>query len=220
MVLRCEQLEKVYNAGTATEVRALPPTDMAIERGKFYSVIGRSGAGKSTLLHLLGALDRPTSGKLYIDGESVYDMSDRELADFRSRRIGFVFQAYNLLPEHTAGENITMPSDMAGRHPDAAYLDEVIAALGLEDKLLSYPDELSGGEQQRVAIARALVGKPAIILADEPTGNLDPKTGDEVLLLMKKLAHRFDQTIIVVTHDMEIAALADEVVRLDATAAL
>ncbi len=215
IVLEATGISKVYGKGTPLETAALRPSDLIIERGRFYAVIGRSGSGKSSLLHILGALDHPTTGKLVINGKSVFDLKDADLARFRRREIGFVFQAYNLLTEHTALENILMPMHLDGRKPNRAHFDRVIDALEIRPKLASYPDQLSGGEQQRVAIARALVSKPAIVLADEPTGNLDPKTGDEVLMLLKRTAADFCQTIILVTHDMEIARLADRVVTID-----
>jgi putative ABC transport system ATP-binding protein len=215
IVLQATGISKVYGKGTPLETLALRPSDLSIERGRFYAVIGRSGSGKSSLLHILGALDHPSSGKLVINGKSVFDLKDADLARFRRREIGFVFQAYNLLTEHTALENILMPMHLDGRKPNRAHFDRVIDALEIRQKLGNYPDQLSGGEQQRVAIARALVSKPAILLADEPTGNLDPKTGDEVLHLLKRTAADFNQTIILVTHDMEIARLADTVVTID-----
>ena len=215
VILRTEGLYKTYNEGSANEVRALKPLDLRVEKGVFYAIIGRSGSGKSTLLQLLGALDKPSGGKLFLEEQSVYDMSNGELCRLRRRRIGFVFQAYNLLDEHTVKENILMPLHLDGREAEPALLQELTQALEIENKLDRYPDQLSGGEQQRVAIARALITKPAILLADEPTGNLDPKTGDQVLKLLKELAARFGQTILLVTHDMEIAAMADKIIRLD-----
>ncbi len=214
IILRAEKIAKTYAGGTSLEAKALKPSDLDIEEGVFYAIIGRSGSGKSTLLHILGGLDRPTEGKLYLEGQSVFELRDKELAALRRRRIGFVFQAYNLLGEHTALENILMPVHLDGRKVDEEHFNEVIDALDIRGKLSNYPDELSGGEQQRVAIARALISKPAIVLADEPTGNLDPKTGDEVLKLLKVIAHKFNQTVILVTHDMEIARMADKVIRL------
>ena len=215
VILRTEGLYKTYNEGSAHEVRALKPLELRIEKGVFYAIIGRSGSGKSTLLQLLGALDKPSGGKLFLEEQSVYDLSNSELCRLRRRRIGFVFQAYNLLDEHTVKENILMPLHLDGREAEPALLQELTQALEIENKLDRYPDQLSGGEQQRVAIARALITKPAILLADEPTGNLDPKTGDQVLKLLKELAARFGQTILLVTHDMEIAAMADKIIRLD-----
>ena len=214
-ILRTEGLYKTYNAGTELEVRALKPLDLSIEKGVFYAIIGRSGSGKSTLLQILGGLDRPTGGKLFIEDADVFGLSNSALCKLRRRRIGFVFQAYNLLDEHTVKENILMPLHLDGRDADPAFLSELVDALEIGDKLNRYPDQLSGGEQQRVAIARALITQPAILLADEPTGNLDPRTGDQVLRHLKALAARFGQTILLVTHDMEIAANADRTVRLD-----
>ena len=213
-ILRTEGLYKTYNEGSKNEVHALKPLDISIEEGIFYAIIGRSGSGKSTLLQILGGLDRPSGGKLYIEDKSIFDLSNNELCRLRRQRIGFVFQAYNLLEEHTVKENILMPLHLDGRDIEPEFLKELVEALEISDKLNRYPDQLSGGEQQRVAIARALASKPAILLADEPTGNLDPKTGDQVLRHLKALAARFHQTILLVTHDMEIAAMADRVIRL------
>ena len=215
-LIRAEHIGKIYGKGELT-VEALRDINFTIEQGYFYAIIGKSGSGKSTLLHILGALDRPTSGKLYLEGESVFDKKDDEIALLRRRRIGFVFQAYNLLPEHTVEENIRMPVELDGKQVDQAYLQEIVEILGLTEKLSYYPDELSGGQQQRVAIARALIAKPALILADEPTGNLDPVTGAEVLTLLRQSAERFHQTVILVTHDMEIAAQADRRIEIVST---
>ncbi|MBR5873077.1 MAG: ABC transporter ATP-binding protein [Oscillospiraceae bacterium] len=213
-ILRTEGLYKTYNEGSENEVHALKPLDISIDEGLFYAIIGRSGSGKSTLLQILGGLDRPSGGKLFIEDKSIFDLSNNELCRLRRQRIGFIFQAYNLLEEHTVKENILMPLHLDGRDADPEFFNELVEAIEIKDKLDRYPDQLSGGEQQRVAIARALVSKPAIILADEPTGNLDPKTGDQVLRHLKALAARFHQTILLVTHDMEIAAMADRVIRL------
>lgn len=213
-ILRTEGLYKTYNEGSENEVHALKPLDISIEEGVFYAIIGRSGSGKSTLLQILGGLDRPSGGKLYIEDKSIFDLSNNELCRLRRQRIGFVFQAYNLLEEHTVKENILMPLHLDGRDIEPEFLKELVDALEISDKLDRYPDQLSGGEQQRVAIARALASKPAILLADEPTGNLDPKTGDQVLRHLKALAARFHQTILLVTHDMEIAGMADRIIRL------
>ena len=213
VILRTENIEKTYGKGDL-QVHALKPSNIEIEEGFFYAIIGKSGSGKSTLLHILGGLDKPTGGKLYLEGNSVFDLKDAELAVLRRRRIGFVFQAFNLLQEHTVMENILMPIHLDGKEPDMNHFNEVIKSLGIEGKLSYYPDELSGGERQRVAIARALVSKPAIVLADEPTGNLDEKTGNEVLKLIKESAKKFNQTIVLVTHDLEIAAAADRIITI------
>lgn len=213
VILRTENIEKIYGKGDL-QVHALKSCNLEIEEGFFYAIIGKSGSGKSTLLHILGCLDKPTSGKLYLEGKSVFDLKDSELAVLRRRRIGFVFQSFNLLQEHTVMENILMPIHLDGRDPDMDHFNEVIKSLDIEEKLNYYPDELSGGQRQRVAIARALVSKPAIVLADEPTGNLDEKTGKEVIKLIKESAKKFHQTIVLVTHDMEIAAEADRIITI------
>lgn len=213
IILRAEKIKKIYGKGQL-KVEALKASDLEIEEGVFHAIIGKSGSGKSTLLHILGCLDKPTSGKLYLEGKSVFDLRDKDLALLRRRRIGFVFQSFNLLQEHTVIENILMPIHLDGRQVDDSHLNEVITSLGIENKLNFYPDELSGGEKQRVAIARALISKPAIVLADEPTGNLDEVTGDEVLGLIRELAKKFKQTVILVTHDLEIAKQADRIITL------
>lgn len=215
-ILKLDGVEKVYHPGTNLECRALQPVNLEFCKGRFYAIVGKSGSGKSTMLHILGGLDRPTSGKVYLENQSVFDLKDKQLAMLRRRRIGFVFQAYNLLGEHTARENLCIPLNLDGRDPDPAFFQEVTEALGIEKLLDKYPDELSGGEQQRVAIGRALMIQPAILLGDEPTGNLDPATGEEVLGLLKSLAARFGQTVILVTHDMELARQADTVICLHA----
>ena len=218
-VLQTQALSKIYGAGD-TEVRALDGVDLAVENGEFVAVVGTSGSGKSTLLHMLGGLDRPTDGKVYVDGNDIFALKDDELTIFRRRRIGFVFQAYNLVPVLSVYENIVLPIDRAavqldGGTVDRAYVDEIIRTLGLESKLSNLPSQLSGGQQQRVAIARALATKPAIILADEPTGNLDSKTSQDVLALLKVTSEKFGQTIVMITHNEEIAQLAHRIVRIE-----
>lgn len=213
IVLKTVQAEKSYGKGEL-ETKALKPTDIEIEQGVFHAIIGKSGSGKSTLLHILGGLDKPTGGKVYLEGESMFDLKEKDLAVLRRRRIGFVFQAFNLLSEHTVLENILMPVHLDKRGEDREYLEKILKSLEITDKLPYYPDELSGGERQRVAIARALATKPAIILADEPTGNLDENTGKEVIRLLKQSAKEFGQTVILVTHDMEIAGNADRVITI------
>lgn len=213
IVLNAVDVEKVYGKAEL-QVNALKPSNLQIEKGNFYAIIGKSGSGKSTLLHILGGLDKPTGGKVYLEGKSMFDLKNSEIAILRRRRIGFVFQSFNLLPEHTVVENILMPIHLDGKEVDMNHFNEVVKSLGIEDKLSFYPDELSGGERQRVAIARALASKPALLLADEPTGNLDEKTGQEVIILLKESARKFGQTIILVTHDMEVAKEADKVITI------
>ena len=213
-VLQTADLRKVYGADD-TEVRALDGVDLTVESGEFVAVVGTSGSGKSTLLHMLGGLDRPTSGKVYVDGNDIFALKDDELTIFRRRRIGFVFQAYNLVPVLSVYENIVLPIELDGGTVDQSYVDEIIRTLGLESKLANLPSQLSGGQQQRVAIARALATKPAIILADEPTGNLDSRTSQDVLTLMKVTSEKFGQTIVMITHNEEIAQLAHRIVRIE-----
>ena len=213
-VLQTAGLRKVYGAGD-TEVRALDGVDLTVESGEFVAVVGTSGSGKSTLLHMLGGLDRPTSGKVYVDGNDIFALKDDELTIFRRRRIGFVFQAYNLVPVLSVYENIVLPIELDGGTVDKSYVDEIIRTLGLECKLLSLPSQLSGGQQQRVAIARALAAKPAILLADEPTGNLDSRTSQDVLALLRVTGEKFGQTIVMITHNEEIAQLAHRIVRIE-----
>ncbi len=212
-LIKLEKIRKVYGQGNLA-VEALKSVDLEIEKGIFYAIIGKSGSGKSTLLHILGALDKPTEGKMYLEGEDVFSRGDKEIAIIRRRRIGFVFQSYNLLPEHSVLENILMPAHLDGIEPKKEDLDEIINSLDIGDKLSYFPDELSGGQRQRVAIGRALINKPAIILADEPTGNLDDKTGEDVMRLLKESKEKFNQTIILVTHDMEIAKQADKIIEI------
>ena len=213
-ILSTHQLTKVYGAG-ATAVRALDGVSLAVETGEFVAVVGTSGSGKSTLLHLLGGLDRPTAGEVLVDGQPIFALKPEALTIFRRRKIGFVFQSYNLVPVLTVRENIALPLGLDGRRPDARYWNEVVEVLGLGDKLDRRPNELSGGQQQRVAIARALAAKPAIVLADEPTGNLDSRTSQDVMALLKVSAQRFGQTIVMITHNEEIAQTADRLLRIE-----
>lgn len=212
-IIRVEKVNKIYGSGDLA-VHALKDVNLTLEDGYFYAIIGKSGSGKSTLLHILGALDQPTSGNYYLDGENVVAKNDEEIALIRRRKIGFIFQAFNLLPEYTVRENIIMPVSLDGKSPEEDYFNEIIDQLGIADKLNYYPDELSGGQIQRVSIARALMAKPAIVLADEPTGNLDEASSDDVLKLLRNLRERFDQTIIMVTHDMDIASTADRIITI------
>ena len=213
VILKAEGIEKQYG-NEKSGVHALRGIDLEIEEGRFYAIIGKSGSGKSTLLHILGGLDKPTKGAIFLEGENISALRGNALALVRRRRIGFVFQSYNLLEEHTVMENILLPIHLDGRVQDVKFVDQVVDALGIRDKLSSYPDELSGGQKQRVAIARALAPKPAILLADEPTGNLDDKTSREVMELLGKSAREFGQTMVLVTHDREIASQADRVVTI------
>ncbi len=213
-VLRTENLKKYYGTGES-QVRALDGIDLTVEQGEFLAVVGTSGSGKSTLLHMLGGLDRPTSGKVYVDGKDISGLKDDALCIFRRRKIGFVFQSYNLVPVLNVYENIVFPIDLDGNETDRDYVECVIEALGLKSKLTSLPGQLSGGQQQRAAIARALAAKPAILLADEPTGNLDSKTGQDVLGLLKVTGERFGQTIVMITHNEEIAQRADRIIRIE-----
>lgn len=189
--------------------------NLKVENGEFVAIVGTSGSGKSTLLHMLGGLDRPTSGKVFVDGKDIFSLKDEALTIFRRRKIGFVFQSYNLVPVLSVYENIVLPIQLDGGKEDRKYVDQVIETLGLSKKLNSYPNQLSGGQQQRVAIARAIAAKPAIILADEPTGNLDSKTSQDVLGLLKITSERFSQTIVMITHNEEIAQMADRIIRIE-----
>ena len=209
-------LLEVSNLGIAFGgLQAVAQLDLSIEKGLFYAIIGRSGSGKSTLLHVLSGLDRPTSGKVLIDGVDMFSFSDEKMAIFRRRSMGFVFQQFNLLDEYSVLNNICMPLRLDGRKPDETFLAEVTKMLGIEEKLKKYPYELSGGEQQRVAIARSILAKPHIIFADEPTGNLDKKAGEDTLNLLSSCAARFGQTPIIVTHDLEIAKKADRIIKIE-----
>lgn len=211
-ILETRDLRKVYGAGD-TEVRALDGVHLTVEKGEFVAVVGTSGSGKSTLLHMLGGLDRPTSGSVTVDGREIFQLKDEELTIFRRRKIGFVFQNYNLVPVLNVYENIVLPIRLDGKVEDRAYVEQIIATLGLEKKLQNLPNNLSGGQQQRVAIARALAAKPAIILADEPTGNLDSTTGRQVLDTFHALK-RAGKTIVLITHDPGVAAEADRAVQI------
>lgn len=213
-ILQTEGLKKYYGAGD-TQVKALDGVDLAVERGEFVAIVGTSGSGKSTLLHMLGGLDRPTSGKVTVDGRDIFALKDEELTIFRRRKMGFVFQSYNLVPVLSVWENIVLPIQLDGKAVDETFVQDVVATLGLEKKLQNLPSQLSGGQQQRVAIARALATKPAILLADEPTGNLDSKTSQDVLGLMKVTSQKFGQTMVMITHNEEIAQLADRIVRIE-----
>lgn len=214
IILQAEKLYKEYKTSSGA-VNALNGVDLSIEKGLFYAIIGRSGSGKSTLLHVLSGLDRPTSGKVLIDGVDMFSFSDEKMAIFRRRNMGFVFQQFNLLDEYSVLNNICMPLRLDGRKPDETFLAEVTKMLGIEEKLKKYPYELSGGEQQRVAIARSILAKPHIIFADEPTGNLDKKAGEDTLNLLSSCAARFGQTLIIVTHDLEIAKKADRIIKIE-----
>ena len=213
-ILETHALKKYYGAGD-TQVKALDGVDLRVEQGEFVAIVGTSGSGKSTLLHMLGGLDRPTSGTVTVDGRDIFALKDEALTIFRRRKIGFVFQSYNLVPVLSVWENIVLPVELDGAKVDEAYVQEVIATLGLEKKLPNLPNQLSGGQQQRVAIARALATKPAILLADEPTGNLDSKTSQDVLSLMKVTGQKFAQTMVMITHNEEIAQMADRIVRIE-----
>ena len=212
-ILKTKNLKKYYGSGD-TQVKALDGVNLSVEDGEFVAIVGTSGSGKSTLLHMLGGLDRPTGGTVTVAGKNIFSLKDEALTIFRRRKIGFVFQSYNLVPVLTAYENIVLPVQLDGGKVDKAYVKEVITALGLEKKLDNLPGQLSGGQQQRVAIARALAAKPAILLADEPTGNLDSRTSQDVLSLMKVTGRKFAQTMVMITHNEEIAQLADRIVRI------
>ena len=213
-ILQTKDLKKHYGAGD-TLVKALDGVDLSVENGEFVAIVGTSGSGKSTLLHMLGGLDRPTSGSVTVDGQDLFALKDEALTIFRRRKIGFVFQAYNLVPVLSVYENIVLPIQLDGGTVDKDYVDRIIATLGLGHKLNNLPSQLSGGQQQRVAIARALATKPAILLADEPTGNLDSKTSQDVLSLMKVTGQRFAQTMVMITHNEEIAQMADRIIRIE-----
>ena len=213
-ILQTEHLKKYYGTGD-TQVRALDGVDFSVENGEFVSIVGTSGSGKSTLLHMLGGLDRPTSGKVFVDGQDIFSLKDDALTIFRRRKIGFVFQSYNLVPVLNVYENIVLPIELDGNPIDKPYVEEILSVLGLDAMQHRLPNQLSGGQQQRVAIARALATKPAIILADEPTGNLVSRTSQDVLSLMKVTGAKFGQTIVMITHNEEIAQLSDRIIRIE-----
>jgi len=213
-ILETKDLRKTYGSGD-TEVHALDGVSLTVEKGEFVSVVGTSGSGKSTLLHMLGGLDRPTSGSVTVDGKDIFSLKSEALTIFRRRKIGFVFQSYNLIPVLNVYENIVLPIQLDGGRVDTAYVDQIIETLGLESKLQNLPNNLSGGQQQRVAIARALAAKPAIILADEPTGNLDSKTSQDVMGLLKVTSQKFVQTIVMITHNEENAQMAGRIIRIE-----
>lgn len=213
-ILRVENLSKVYGKGT-TQVTALDNISFKVEKGEFVAIVGASGSGKSTLLHLIGGVDRPTSGKVFIDGKDIYKFSNDELAIFRRRQVGIIYQFYNLIPILNIEENITLPLNLDNREVDKKRLDKLINLLGLNNRRTHLPNELSGGQQQRTAIGRAMITNPALILADEPTGNLDSKSSDEIVELLKKSNRDYNQTIIMITHDMEIAKFADRIIKIE-----
>ena len=213
-VVRTEELKKYYPLGTHT-VKALDGVNLTVKEGEFVAIIGKSGSGKSTLLHMLGALDVPTSGEVYIDGKSLASMTREEQAVFRRRKVGVVFQSYNLIPDLSVYENIVLPIELDGGYVDKAYIEELLRQLKIEDKQDALPGTLSGGQQQRTAIARALSYKPAILLADEPTGNLDTQTSHDVMGLLKTVARKYQQTTILITHDMDVAQLSDRIVYME-----
>lgn len=213
-ILETKDLRKTYGTGDMA-VHALDGVNLKVENAEFVAIVGTSGSGKSTLLHMLGGLDRPTTGSVIVDGKDIFTLKDESMTIFRRRKIGFVFQNYNLVPVLNVYENIVLPIELDGNKADKDYIDKIISTLGLESKLNNLPNNLSGGQQQRVAIARALASKPAIILADEPTGNLDSKTSQDVLSLMKVTSDKFKQTIVMITHNEEIAQLANRIIRIE-----
>lgn len=213
-ILKVENLTKTYGKGE-NQIHAVNNISFKAEKGEFIAVIGSSGSGKSTLLHLLGGVDRPTSGKVYIDGEDIYSLNNDNLAIFRRRQIGLIYQFYNLIPILNVTENICLPCELDGKEVPKARLDEVVKTLGLENRKNHLPNELSGGQQQRVSIGRAIINNPAIILADEPTGNLDSKASEEIISLLKLSNKKFNQTVIIITHDIEIAKEADRIITIE-----
>lgn len=213
-ILRVENLRKTYGKGN-TLVKALDDVSFTVDKGEFVAIVGASGSGKSTLLHLLGGVDRPTSGKIIIDGENIYDLNETNLAIFRRRQVGLIYQFYNLIPILNVKENITLPILLDGKEPDKEYLDELIETLGLSRRVKHLPNELSGGQQQRVSIGRALMNRPALLLADEPTGNLDSKASKDIIELLKLSNQKYKQTIIMITHDHNLALNANRIITID-----
>ena len=213
-ILKVENLTKIYGKDMA-KVTALDNVSFSVEKGEFVAIVGASGSGKSTLLHIIGGVDRPTSGKVYIDGKDIFQFNDDKLAIFRRRQVGLIYQFYNLIPILNVEENITLPLALDNREVDKHKLDEMIKLLGLENRKTHLPNELSGGQQQRTSIGRALITNPTIILADEPTGNLDSKSSDEIVALLKKSNKELKQTIIMITHNMEIAKCADRIIKIE-----
>lgn len=213
-ILRVENLTKIYGKDT-TKVVALDNVSFSVEKGEFVAIVGASGSGKSTLLHLLGGVDRPTSGKVFIDGKDIFNFNDDKLAIFRRRQVGLIYQFYNLIPILNIEENITLPLSLDNREVDKESLNEMLELLGLQNRKNHLPNELSGGQQQRTSIGRALITNPTIILADEPTGNLDSKSSDEIVALLKKSNKELNQTIIMITHNMEIAKVADRIIKIE-----
>jgi len=213
-ILETRNLKKVYGTGD-TAVHALRQISLTVEKGEFAAIVGTSGSGKSTLLHMLGGLDRPTAGEVLVDGKSIFSLKDEELTIFRRRKIGFIFQSYNLVPVLNVYDNIVLPIQLDGNEPNEKYISLIIRALGIESKLHNLPNNLSGGQQQRVAIARALATKTAIIIDDEPTGNLDSRTSQDVMGLLKVTSQKLGQTIVMITHNEEIAQLADRIIRIE-----
>ncbi len=213
-ILKVKNLVKTYGKGE-NRVNAVDNISFCVEKGEFVAIVGASGSGKSTLLHLLGGVDRPTSGEVFIDGQSIYSLSDDNLAIFRRRQIGLIYQFYNLIPILNVKENITLPCDLDGKEANKARLDELIKTLGLENRVTHLPNQLSGGQQQRVSIGRAMINNPSIMLADEPTGNLDSKASDEIISLLRLSNKKFKQTVIIITHDLEIAKEADRVITIE-----
>ena len=213
-ILKVEHLSKIYGKGD-TIVKAVDDISFSVEKGDFVAIVGASGSGKSTLLHLLGGVDRPSTGKVFIDGVDIYEMDNAALAIFRRRQVGIIYQFYNLIPILDIEENITLPAKLDNRSVNGDYLDDLIKTLGLSKRKKHLPNELSGGEQQRASIGRALINNPALVLADEPTGNLDSKASDEIVSLLKKSNEKYNQTIIVITHDLEIAASCNRIITIE-----